>query len=576
MKFDKLNINPARNPAVLDTMTWDADTATQILKKIPYDYFGQLWTAVQNQKPLPVCPGLQPYSGSLSRKEKSVFLLAELSDGQRIFIEFLGHDQKPTLGIPLVSLPFSEKVVVAAYKTDAAIINSFFRNVNSGKGSRALGTTPRLGIGVRMTTSCWPAILHAMEQKGFCANIIQNSVRELNFLSNLREGRPADKNYACGFGTIETGYTGSTFEGLWVSGVLDALKYPATIAYGADADHLQVKRGAEGLKRAKQYLDSCRYYSFYTLDMADILGFAALQEPSDAAASALAENKLGGQKSRQEILSYHKKPCIINGSTYTVSEQMIDRLIGKYWDSLEVLGTLNSYLKHIKNGESYDIEFTVDEHPPEVAAFDCLTSEEEYLFVLREIQRRSLPVTHVAPNFGIEKGFDYRCPDGLAGLEKRISRLYHIAEAFNVMVDFHSADDLTSPVRKVIKKATGGRHHYKISPMLQIIFAGVVQDFYPELFREWWDDAVGYARREAAAGAAFAQQCLDALEASGDKTPSYKQMVFHHFSFAFVGKRDANGQFLHRERFYGLSQDFYAEYQKKLCTYLCGLAEELF
>ncbi len=133
-----------------------------------------------------------------------------------------------------------------------------------------------------MTTAVWPAIWQAMAQGGFAANAIQNSVRELNFLETLLEGRPAEKNIAFGFGTIETGYTGSSYEGLWVAGVLDALKHGASSRYGADADHIQVKRGADGLARAQRLLEATRYYSFYTLDVSDVLDYGALSASAAA------------------------------------------------------------------------------------------------------------------------------------------------------------------------------------------------------------------------------------------------------------------------------------------------------
>ena len=86
-----------------------------------------------------------------------------------------------------------------------------------------MGGVPRLGIGCRMTTAVWPAAFQAMQRFGFAANPIQNSVRELHLLDDLLAGRPPNRNYACGFGTIETGYTGSTYEGLWLAGTLAAL-----------------------------------------------------------------------------------------------------------------------------------------------------------------------------------------------------------------------------------------------------------------------------------------------------------------------------------------------------------------
>src|SRR5207253_10360442 len=123
--------------------------------------------------------------------------------------------------------------------------------------------------------------------KGFAANTIQNSVRELNLLEDLLQGRPPATNYACGFGTIETGYTGSTYEGLLVAGVLAALKSDVSLRYGADADHVQVKRGPEGLAHAKRVLDAARYCSFYTMDLSDILHYEALAAPAGRAEAYL-------------------------------------------------------------------------------------------------------------------------------------------------------------------------------------------------------------------------------------------------------------------------------------------------
>jgi hypothetical protein len=185
-------------------------------------------------------------------------------------------------------------------------------------------------------------------------------------------------------------------------------------------------------------------------------------------------------------------------------------------------------------------------------------------------------VTHIAPNFGQEKGWDYRCPDGLDGLERRVRAQWAIAEEFGVLLDFHSADDLTAGPRRVIRRATGGRHHYKISPMVQLLYAEVLQAYHPELFRRWWEDAMAYAQTEAAAGSPFAKECLRAYEASADKSPSRHHMVFHHYSFAFVGRRDAQGRFLHREEFYSLSSDFYHAYRSRVSDYLSHLADELF
>ncbi len=85
----------------------------------------------------------------------------------------------------------------------------------------------------------------------------------------------------------------------------------------------------------------------------------------------------------------------------------------------------------------------------------------------------------------------------------------------------------------------------------------------------------GCVARQGAAGSAFAAECVRQYEAAGDREPSVHHSVFHHYSFAFVGRRNADGQFLQREEFYDLSAAFYRAYQDRVARYLGDLAEEL-
>jgi hypothetical protein len=544
MKFRHLPLDPDHNPGVLDTATWDRAGAWREIRDI-----GERWA---NHAGSP---------GAGVRRGSAVFDLVRLPDGQQVFIE-LGRGGA-ALGESLGEMTLKNGLRVAVYPTDAAVVDRYCRVLRPHNRPRAMGATPRLGIGCRMTTSVWPGMFEAMRRGHFAANTIQNSVRELNFLDDLLAARPAPTNYACGFGTIETGYTGSTWEGLWVSGVLAALQSDAPVQYGADADHLQVKRGARGLAHAKRLVKASRYYTFYTLDMADILDYSGR------------ERRLSDSREQRMVMACHREPLRIGNRQYLLDELTIGRMIGKYWDALNALTELSEYISRLKDGEAFDLEFTIDEHPPEVAAFDCLTTAEELCFVLREIRRRGLPVTHVAPNFGQEKGHDYRCPDGLTGLEKRMRAQMAIADTFGIMLDVHSADDLSTPIRRVIRRATGGRIHYKISPSLQILFAETLADHAPRLFREWWADALAYARREAVAGSAFAAECLR-NDTSAAKKPLPRHPVFHHFSFAFVGRRDKTGRFMNRDRFYELPAAFQQDYTRRVAQRLCGLAGDLF
>jgi len=532
MKFGAIEIDPAKNPAILDTATWNPKGAWDIFCQLDEQYWRSgKYLAPRSTRGFPVNEHCVPYVASCARHQATVFFLAGLRDGQQVFIS-IGPDApavSPRLsagdpgqwpGLTAIGKKLlGDGNCAAIYKTDAAVIDRYCRLISPDKGPKALGATPRLGIGSRMSTCAWPGVWQAMDRCGFSANAIQNSVRELNLLEDVLAGRPACTNYLPGFGALEEGHTGSTFEGLWVAGVLEALKTDTRPRYGADADHIMVKRGTQGISQAKRVIDGARYYTFFTLDVSDILDYAATERPA-----------------------------------------------GKYWPALEALGELYNHIKSLKDGVPFDLELSIDESPPEVGTFESVTTDEELLFLVLEMQRRQIPLTHIAPNFGIEKGLDYRGPDGLEGLEQRVHKLHHIAAEHGVILDCHSGDDLKSITRKVMGRASNGQIHFKISPALQIIFAEALNDFDPERFRFWWDDTLDYARREAAG----------CYESSGNAEPSARHAVFRRYCFATVGRRDAHGQFIHREKFYALPGDFYREYQRRVEYYLCEVAADVF
>lgn len=576
MQFGKININPAKNPAVLDTGTWDEESASTIFLSIDSTYWHLVRDSVRAKSQLPATDKLTPYSGSAGVFQGSAFFLATLRDGQQVFIEIGTTADESVLGAPAGVGPLDGDQHIRIYKTNAATIDRYCQFVKPEKGPKAMGAIPRLGIGVRMTTAMWPGVYRAMHGCGFAANSIQNSVRELELLENILKARPAEAIYYPGFGTVESGHTGSTFEGLWVYGVLEALKSDTHPRYGADADHIKVLRGADGMARAKHVVDIARYYSFFTLDVSDILDYEALAVNSAAEAAAYLSAKIRSPEERRAILAYHGQKRRVGGNDYQLDEATIGRLVGKYWDVLEASQELVTHIHGLKGDLAFDLEFAIDERPPELPTCECITTDEEVAFVLLEAQRRHLPLTHLAPNFGVEKGVDYRCPDGLQGLEARVQSQYQMATEFGVLLDFHSGDDLSSETRCVIGRATQGRNHFKIAPQPQIIFAETVHDFDPELFQRWWDDAWAYARREAGAGSEFATDCIREYEAAEDSRPSPHDSIFHNFGFAFVGRRDANGQYLNRETLYDLSPGFYREYQNRIESYLCRLAEDLF
>jgi len=575
MRFEKIEIDPRKNPAILDTATWEAASAWGIISAVDESHWNSVLQTVREGCPLPVDKRCVVYAGSCVEYRTSTFFLAGLMDGQQVFVQ-LGTDSNDTiLGEPIGTRSLENGNHLVVYRTDSETIDRYVTLIKPDRSPNALGSIPRLGVGSRMSTAAWPGVWQAMKKCNFHANPIQNSVREVNLLQDILAGQPPRFNYLANFGRVEEGHTGSTFEGLWVAGVLEALKVPSSPPFGADADHITVRRSADDIVRAKHIIEAACRYTFFTLDVSDILDYNAMNISSKTAAEDYLANHICQPKQQKEVVTYHCQKCLA-GQQYQLDKATVGRLVGKYWPALNAVEELSNHIRAVRNDVPFDLELSIDETPSGVDAFTCLTTESELMFLILELQRRGIPVTHIAPNFGVEKGSDYRGQDGLVALEKRIRGLYEIACEFGFMLDCHSGDDLKQATRRAIGRAAQGNIHFKISPFSQVIFAETMKEVEPERFGFWWDDTLDYARREAAAGSDFAGQCLDRYEAGDNLERSPDHAVFHYYNFASVGKRDEKGQFIHREKFYDLSAGFYREYQKRICSYLCEVAADVF
>jgi hypothetical protein len=165
MRFGKLETNPVLSPGILDTATWDRAAAVAQIHAVDTDYWPNLSRAVQTGLRPPQREDLTAFAWSRAWRDGVGACLASLRDGQRVFFAFGADPQGATLGSgPLVVLPLPNGETLAAYPTDAAVVDRFVRAFVPRAGPIALGRTPRLGVGTRMTTAVWPAIWDAMRQ----------------------------------------------------------------------------------------------------------------------------------------------------------------------------------------------------------------------------------------------------------------------------------------------------------------------------------------------------------------------------------------------------------------------------
>ena len=284
-----------------------------------------------------------------------------------------------------------------------------------------------------------------------------------------------------------------------------------------------MKRGPDGLARARRLASAARYYSFFTLDVSDLLDYRSLVGVTNVDPTGLE---------------------------------------GKYSLALDAVEALYRTLLELKGDAPFDLELSIDEHPAGVNTFDCLTSPAELRFVLLELQRRRVPLTHVAPNLGIQKGVDYRGPDGLPGLEARNRALSRLAADLGVLLDVHSGDDLSA--EHPPRPPPGDRRAAAFQDLAPapVVVCGSPGRLSPRPFPALVGTSPGRlcpprSRRRVGL-------CRPAAWLRRSKPTACRwrnDSVFHHFSFPFVGQRDAAGRFMRREEFYLLSPAFYAAYQ---------------
>lgn len=576
--FGKLNIDPAVNPAILDTGSWDTGKLASLSKKLPDQFLEEIVTGATGRNPSqnPVSGEVVCHASSIAMYEGIVYAMLEYADKQTAFVA-IGAKETTVLDEPFFTKTALTDRKVSFHPTSARNLNAYTRYIYIGKGPRALGAVPRLGIGVRHSTVVWPGILKAMYRGDFSANSIQNSVRELHLLDTLLTGTPSRVNHLFSFGPVKEGHAGSTFEGLYTQGVIEAIKFPERVRFGADADHLQVKRGSEGIERTKQFIKASRYYSFYTLDVSDILDYSALGAFSGKESIDYLDSCIPNKALRSDVLWYHKRKKSLGKQYLQLDEAQIGRFVGKYWHALDAIEKLYHYVDELKHGEAYDLELSIDENPPHVKTFDTITTPAELLFLVDEIERRGLPITHLAPNFGVEKGVDYRGADGSQLLEQRIGILHKIASEKNMMLDCHSGDDLSRETRRIFKRATRGNIHFKISPSLQALVGEVLEKVDPTFFRFWWEDTLRHTKELAASGVPFALHSLNLIKWAGEMDkPSSKHLFFKEFCYATLGARDDAGQFIHRDKFYSFSSDFQSEMDAAMEERILEVAGDLF
>ncbi len=143
MRFEKIEIDPRKNPAVLDTVTWEPASAWSTVSAVDESHWNSVAKAVREGHPLPVDEHCIVYAGSCAEYQENIFFLTGLADGQHVFVQ-LGTDDKDTfLEKPIGTRSLKDGTRLAVYRTDAAVIDRYVSLIRPDKGPKALGAVPR-------------------------------------------------------------------------------------------------------------------------------------------------------------------------------------------------------------------------------------------------------------------------------------------------------------------------------------------------------------------------------------------------------------------------------------------------
>src|SRR5512137_2562261 len=104
MQFGKLVINPAKNPAILDTATWAPGEAWSAVQAVS----DAEWQSLRQSRGASTPGGrLTAYPSSFAHHEGADYCLATLPDGQQVFLALGELPAEPVLGAPVGKKPLA-------------------------------------------------------------------------------------------------------------------------------------------------------------------------------------------------------------------------------------------------------------------------------------------------------------------------------------------------------------------------------------------------------------------------------------------------------------------------------------
>jgi tagaturonate epimerase len=263
----------------------------------------------------------------------------------------------------------------------------------------------------------------------------------------------------------ELAFTGRTFADVVADAAFLVFQEGFDTGYGADGDHLKT---IPDINRAL-----ARSMPMTTLDLTEVM-HPEVADWSDAQVEKAFAGLPSDFRSRVER-DYLDKSMRVGESTISFDGALARRCAVMYGDALGFAQVVNDHLDRITGG-AFDLEISIDETTTP-------TLPSHHLFIAKELERRGVQVSSLAPRFigEFQKGIDYI--GDIAEFEAQFKIHAEIAKAAGgYKVSIHSGSDKFS-VYPIIGRETDMRLHLKTAGTSWLESLRAISKTEPDLYR---------------------------------------------------------------------------------------------
>jgi len=568
--------------------------------------------------------GIILHPASFLLKSCQLHGLVTLQDGQRLFISFFRHDPPPLRGIYrfIWESKAEESLQAQLSPADLANLRLFVEKI-APEFAPVAPQGPGLGLGNRMSTLDYPVAYEVVQRYGVSAGVIQGSVFREMAPEKMFRRRNSPLIDLPGIGLIPLGHTGNSIQGQFLAGIIYRIERGIDLPIVADADHIPI-RGTSKLvmKNTWMLVKEAQDRTLFTLDPHFCLYGGHPNLRADPRRLEKTFRKLPRNRQTEILQRYEGKEFQIayltGDGSFQINmthDEVIDVAV-RFEEAIEVIANTWAMIETVRAGRPYGVEVSIDEAPG-------ITEPHHLFYLASELDIRGLTPFSIAPGLGFtKKDLDIEGP--IEPFERRVRQLASVAHEFGAVLGIHSGDGKSFSTRRILAQATGGNFWYKVSPDRQRNFFKALSKFPAGSFeRTLYEDIFDWtlccalrlaleAKGETAQAAREAieevlaqetstahklrrkfdegllrlnmKESLQILLAEMEKTvrspfsdmmrdPDFR--IIHDYAFIYVGQRSAEGGFLHRGRFFAISEEAQKAYQEEDRAYLLEMLEAL-